>query len=33
LAKAGYYPLLSELSGSDYYDSKEERQEYKERGR
>jgi hypothetical protein len=32
LAKAAYYPLPSKLSGSDYYDFKEERQEHKERG-
>ena len=33
LAEAAYYPLLSELSDSDYYNSKEERQERKERSR
>lgn len=33
LAEAGYYPLPSELGGSDYCDSEEERQERKERGR
>jgi hypothetical protein len=32
LAKAGYYPLPSELGGSDYCDSEEERQERRERG-
>jgi hypothetical protein len=33
LAKAGYYPLLSELGSSNYYNSKEEHQERREHGR